>query len=217
MSDSSQLRQREPFHNLVLYWLFKWLVVNPAFRLIYRGKVYGVENVPQQGQLVVVSNHASVFDPPFLSNAVCRPVSFMAKAELFNVPVLKQAIELYGAYPVRRGGVDRQALKYAKSYLDRGWATGVFLSGTRSTDGRIDKPFLGAATIAARSQAPILPVALVGTHNILPKGQRKPKVCVPVTIRIGEVIPPPGKGRENLEATTALCQEQIHALLDLGQ
>ena len=210
--------QREPFHNLVLYWLFKWLAVNPTFRLLYRGKVYGAENVPKQGKLVVVSNHASVFDPPFLSNAVRRPVSFMAKAELFEVPVLKQAIELYGAYPVRRGGTDRQALKYAKQYLEQGWATGVFLNGTRSADGRIHKPFLGAATIAARSQAPILPVALVGAHKILPKGQTRPRVCVPVSIRIGEVIPPPvSKQRESLEETTALCAERIHALLDLGR
>ena len=211
-------RHREPYHNLVLYWLFKWLAVNPTFRLVYRGKVYGIENVPQTGKLVVASNHASIFDPPFVSNAVRRPVAFMAKAELFDVPVLKQAIELYGAYPVRRGGVDRQALKYAKSYLDKGWATGVFLSGTRSRDGRIHKPFLGAATIAARSQAPILPVALVGTQNILPKGESKPKLCVPVSIRIGEVIPPPeSKRRESLEATTALCAERINALLDMGR
>ncbi|MEM9568668.1 MAG: lysophospholipid acyltransferase family protein [Cyanobacteria bacterium P01_E01_bin.34] len=210
-------RQREPFHNLVLYWLFKWLAVNPTFRLMYRGKVYGIENVPKTGQLVVASNHGSVFDPPFVSNAVRRPVAFMAKAELFDVPVLKQAISLYGAYPVRRGGVDRQALKSAKSYLDNGWATGVFLSGTRSRDGRIHKPFLGAATIAARSQAPILPVALVGTQNILPKGESTPKLFVPISIRIGEVIPPPeSKRRESLEATTKLCAERIHALLDMG-
>jgi 1-acyl-sn-glycerol-3-phosphate acyltransferase len=70
--------------------------------LYFRGRIYGAENVPAQGPLVVVSNHASDFDPPILSNCMRRPVAFMAKEELFKVPILKQAITLYGAYPVKR-------------------------------------------------------------------------------------------------------------------
>ncbi|WP_017326859.1 1-acyl-sn-glycerol-3-phosphate acyltransferase [Synechococcus sp. PCC 7336] len=211
-------RQREPFHNLVLYHLFKWLVVSPTLHIIYRGRIYGADRVPKQGPLVVVSNHASLFDPPFLSNCVGRPVAFMAKAELFNVPVLKQAIRLYGAYPVRRGGADRRALLAARQALDNGWAVGIFLNGTRSTDGRIHKPYLGAAAIAAKARVPMLPVALWGTQNILPQGKRLPRGCTPVTVRIGRVLPPPASGdRADLQATAQACTDAIHALLDLGR
>ncbi|WP_204101838.1 MULTISPECIES: lysophospholipid acyltransferase family protein, partial [Spirulina sp. CCY15215] len=106
-------------------------------------RIYGVENVPQEGPLVVASNHASNFDPPIVSNCVCRPVAFMAKEELFKVPVLGQAIELYGAYPVKRSSADRSAIKAALSSLNEGWAVGIFLQGTRTLDGKITEPKLG--------------------------------------------------------------------------
>ncbi len=84
-------------------------------------------NVPQSGPLLVVSNHASYFDPPIVSNCVRRPVAYMAKEELFKIPVLAQAIKLYGAYPVSRGSADRNAIRSALEYLNKGWAVGVFL------------------------------------------------------------------------------------------
>jgi len=120
------MRQREPFFSLVLYHLFKWSVVSPVSHLCFGLKIYGAEHVPRRGAVVVVSNHASDFDPPILSNCVGRPVAFMAKEELFRVPILSQAIRLYGAYPVKRGTSDRQALKYALEFLENGWAVGIF-------------------------------------------------------------------------------------------
>jgi 1-acyl-sn-glycerol-3-phosphate acyltransferase len=156
----------------------------------FHGRIHGVHHVPQSGKLVVVSNHASYFDPPIVSSCVGRPVAFMAKEELFKVPILKQAISLYGAYPVKRGASDRAALRAAIDALQTGWAVGIFLQGTRTADGRIDQPKLGAAMIAAKAQAPLLPVSLWGTHRISGKGSSIPRP-VPVTIRIGEVIPPP--------------------------
>ena len=96
-------RSREPFASLILYHAFKWSVVSPVLNIYLRGHIHGAEHVPMDGPLVVVSNHASDFDPPIVSNCVRRPVAFMAKEELFRVPGLKQAIQLYGAYPVKRG------------------------------------------------------------------------------------------------------------------
>lgn len=130
-------RNREPFASLLLYYAFKWSVVSPMLRVYFRGRVYGAENVPQSGPLVVVSNHASNYNPPLVSNYMRRPVAYMAKEELFKIPILKQAIELYGAYPVSRGSADRTAIRAALKYLDEGWAVGVFLQGTRTPDGRI--------------------------------------------------------------------------------
>lgn len=210
-------RNREPVPSLVLYHLFKWSVVSPLLHTYFRGRIYGAENVPQDQPFIAVSNHASYFDPPLLSCAMRRPVAFMAKEELFEVPVLKQAISLYGAYPVKRTSADRNAIRAALNSLENGWATGVFLQGTRTKDGRITQPKLGAATIAAKAQVPVLPVCLWGTQNILTSGSPLPRP-VAVTVRIGQLSnPPKSSKREDLEALTQQWTDTINVLYDLGR
>lgn len=211
------MANREPVESLILYRLLKYSVVNPMFRLYFRGKVHGAERIPREGKLIVVSNHASDFDPPLLSSCMRRPVAFMAKEELFDVPVLKDAIRLYGAYPVKRGSPDRSAIRAALDALERGWAAGLFLEGTRTPDGRIYNPKLGAAMIAAKTNAPLLPVCLWGTQAIVPKGSTIPRP-VPVTVRIGELIDPPrSTQRQELEVLTRKCTDVINAMHDLGR
>ena len=210
-------KSREPFISLLLYHVFKWSIVNPTLQVYLRGRTYGAENVPQHGPLVVVSNHASDFDPPILSCCLRRPVAYMAKEELFNIPILGQAIQVYGAYPVSRGAADRSAIRSALQYLENGWATGVFLEGTRTPDGRITDPKLGAALIAAKAKAPLLPVSLWGTHKIFKKGSAIP-LPVPITVRIGEVIAAPSStNRDELQIVTQQCATAIKALHDLGR
>ena len=120
----------------------------------------------------------------------------MAKEELFQVPVLKQAIALYGAYPVKRSASDRAALKSALRVLESGWIAAVFLQGTRSADAKITDPKLGAAWIAAKAGVPLLPVSLWGTEKILTKGSAFPQPS-PLTVRIGDVIAPPSSTKKN--------------------
>lgn len=213
----AQVRQREPLTSLLLYHLFKWTIVSPMLHLYFRGRIHGTQHVPRHGPLVIVSNHASDFDPPILSCCVQRPVAYMAKEELFRVPVLSQAIQLYGAYPVKRGSSDRQALKSSLKSLHNGWATGIFLQGTRTADGRITHPKLGAALIAAKAQVPLLPVCLWGTQAIVRRGHYLPKP-VPLTIRIGKPIPPPAStDREKLQAVTQECAAMINILHERGR
>ncbi|HBB33222.1 MAG TPA: 1-acyl-sn-glycerol-3-phosphate acyltransferase [Cyanobacteria bacterium UBA8803] len=210
-------RSREPFASLLLYHAFKWSVVSPVLHVYLQGRIYGAEQVPRQGPLIVASNHASDFDPPIVSNCLQRPVAFMAKEELFRIPILKQAIKLYGAYPVKRGAADRSAIRAALDCLSEGWAVGVFLEGTRTIDARINNPKLGAALIAAKAQVPLLPVSLWGTQAIFQKGSPIPQP-VPVTVRIGKLIDPPtSTTREVLEAVTQKCTAAIHALHDMGR
>lgn len=214
---SLQVPDREPLISLMLYHLFKWSVVSPVLHTYFRGRIYGAQNVPKRGRLLVVSNHASDFDPPIVSNCVGRPVAFMAKEELFQVPVLKQAIQAYGAYPVKRGSADRSAMKSAIASIEKGWATGIFLDGTRTRDGRIQDPKIGAAWIAAKTQSPILPVCLWGSHEIFQSGSAWPR-SVPLTIRIGEIIlPPTSSDRAELDAVTQQCAAVINGLHDLGR
>ncbi len=210
-------RTREPLISLALYHAFKWTVIAPVLHTYFRGKIYGAENVPQTGPVIIVSNHASYFDPPIVSSCVCRPVAYMAKEELFNVPVLAQAIKLYGAYPVSRGSADRNAIRSALEYLENGWAVGVFLEGTRTTDGRIANPKRGAALLAAKAKAPFLPVCLWGSEQILQPGSSLPR-SVPLTIRIGQLIDAPNStNKEELEIVTQKCADAINKMHDLGR
>ncbi len=186
-------------------------------RIYFRGRIYGAEKVPQNGPILVVSNHASDFDPPILSCCMRRPVAYMAKEELFRIPILRQAITLYGAYPVKRGSADRSAIRAALASLDQGWAAGVFITGTRTPDGRVTEPKLGAAMIAAKAQVPLLPVSLWGTHAIFRKGSAFP-YPVPVTVRVGDLISPPASTeRGELETVTQQCADAINALHALGR
>lgn len=210
-------REREPFVNLFLYYLFKYSVLAPMFKTYFRGRIYGAEKVPQAGALVIVSNHASYFDPPILSSCMQRPVAYMAKEELFDVPILKQGIRLYGAYPVKRSAADRSAIRAAVDALNEGWAAGIFLQGHRTPDARITNPKFGGAMIAAKAKAPLLPVSLWGTEGILQKGSSVPQP-VPVTVRIGELIDPPSSTkREALQATTEECAAAVNAMHNLGR
>ena len=198
------------------YRLISYLLVFPVFRLLFRGRTTGNDNVPLEGAVVVVANHGSHLDPPLLGHALGRPVAFMAKAELFRVPLLGPIIRACGAYPVERGAGDREAIRTATDRLLQGWATGVFLDGTRQNDGRVNRPQPGAALLAARAGVPLLPVAIINSYRVLGSGSRRARL-LPIHIRIGTPIPAPAsRKRADLELATRACQEQINALLDQG-
>ena len=212
MSDAPIVRTPGPS---LTYRLVSGLLVFPLFRFLFRGSTQGLEHVPMEGPLVVASNHGSHLDPPLLGHALGRPVAFMAKAELFAIPLLGAVIRACGAYPVRRGASDREAIRTATAKLEQGWATGVFLDGTRQANGRVNNPLPGAALLAARSGAPLLPVAIVNSHRALGSGRIWPRL-VPLQLRVGAPIPPPAsRRRPDLDITTALLKERINELLEL--
>ena len=205
-------RPRQSF----FYGCVSYLFVFPIFRLLFRGQTIGISNVPKAGGVVVVSNHGSHLDPPILGHALGRPVAFMAKSELFKVPILSLIISACGAYPVKRGAGDREAIRNASNRLSEGWATGVFLDGTRQETGRVNDPKAGAALLAARTGSPILPVAIVNSHRAFPKGSILPRF-VSIHLRVGELIhPPKTKKREDLISTTQEIQISINSMLDKG-
>jgi 1-acyl-sn-glycerol-3-phosphate acyltransferase len=209
-------RSREPLANFILYHSLKWSIVAPTLHIYFRGLIHGMENIPSEDPLIIVSNHASNYDPVIISNCVRRPVAYMAKEELFQIPVFRKAIELCGAYPVSRGSPDRQAIRSAIKYLNQGWAVGLFLEGTRTSTGRITNPKRGAALIAAKAKVPLLPICLWGTQEIEKNGIiPRP---VPITIRIGKLIDAPtSTDKDELEAVTQKCADTINSLHDLGR
>ena len=196
----------------ISYWLLCTLVVNPLFRLVFRGRVEGRPPACRGGPCVVVANHGSDLDPPLLSCAMGRPVAFMAKQELFHVPLLAPLIRGLGAVPVRRGHVDRRALDHCLARLRRGWLVGVFLDGTRRATGMVERPRHGAALLAQRSGCPLLPVAILDSHRVLSRGSGLR--LKPITIRIGAPIPAPAnRDRQTMEATSQHCAAVINGLL----
>ena len=199
-----------------VYFCVSNFFVFPIFRFLFRGQTKGISNLPNTGGVVVVSNHGSHLDPPILGHALGRPVAFMAKSELFSLPILAPIISACGAYPVKRGAGDREALRTASNRLIDGWATGVFLDGSRQENGRVNDPKAGAAFLAGRTGCPILPVAIVNSQRAFPKGSFLPRF-VSIHLRVGELIQPPKtRKREDLTSTTKKIQISINSMLDKG-
>jgi 1-acyl-sn-glycerol-3-phosphate acyltransferase len=164
----------------VLYAILKPIAGALAWAL-FRLRTRGRANVPRQGPVLLVANHLSVLDPPLVGVAAPRPLEFMAKEELFRVPVLGPLIRRLHAHPVRRDGSDSRALKAALALLAEGRALLVFPEGTRGEEGRLGPARPGAGMLALLSGAPVVPVHIAGTSRALPRGRAWPR---PTRVRI---------------------------------
>lgn len=134
--------------------------------LLTRWRVRGRDNIPGQGPLLIVANHLNLADPPLLGVSLSRKVVFMAKEELFRSRLSGYFVRSFGAFPVHRGRMDREALRQAKRVLADGLALVMFPEATRSKNAQLQPAFPGSALIALHSGAPILPVGITGTEKI---------------------------------------------------
>ncbi len=150
-------------------WLTKVFFIGPRGGL----RSVGAENVPLSGALIVAPVHLSHLDPPAVACGTKRPLRFMAKEELFKVKVLGPLIRSLGAFPVKRGEGDTESIRYAMSCLEKGEAVLIFPEGTRGDGDTLLPINRGIAMIAKRTGAKVMPVGIVGTNVILPKGGAK--------------------------------------------
>jgi 1-acyl-sn-glycerol-3-phosphate acyltransferase len=137
--------------------------------------VEGEENVPSDGPLIMISNHASNLDPFALGFACHREVNFLGKQELFRIPVVSYLIRQWGTIPLDRGSADASAVRAALGVLRQGKVLALFPEGTRSTTGELQRFREGAAKLALRLALPVVPAAIAGTHAVLPPGARFPR------------------------------------------
>ena len=197
----------------LIYQLVSKVFVLPIYRILFKGHLIGRENIPQKDSFIMVSNHGSLFDPPFLGHAIGRNISFMAKAELFKIPLLGFVIKACGAYPVKRGIADKNTIKIACKKLSNDNCIGIFIDGTRQKNGRVNKPKQGAALLAFKNQKLLLPVAIVNSHRLM-----RFKFFFPlfskIVIKVGKPVQPPqSSSRDELNLVTMHLKDEINNLI----
>lgn len=152
------------------------LVVYPLFRLLFSVEHEGIENVPEEGAVIIAGNHPSYLDPLLVSLPIKRPVRFMAWDALFKVPLLGQIIKAMGAFPVDiRKGRGEAAFREALRVLGSGEALGIFPEGQRSEQAAMGELRTGVARLAIETGAPIVPVTIGGATRAWPKWKLLPK------------------------------------------
>lgn len=146
------------------YRFFRFLF-RIMFYSVFRLKVRGKHHVPEVGTVILCCNHMSLLDPPLLGSPLKRQVHFMAKAELFKVPVIGWLITQFGSFPVKRGGVSKESIRAALEVLNQQKIIGIFPEGTRNQENALAKK--GAASLALKSNAIVIPVAIIGNYILL--------------------------------------------------
>ncbi|WP_327251574.1 lysophospholipid acyltransferase family protein [Streptomyces sp. NBC_01244] len=178
----------------MFYHLLKHVILGPLLRLLFRPRIEGLENIPEDGAAIIAGNHLSFSDHFLMPAILKRRITFLAKAEYFTGPGVKGRLTAAffrsaGQIPVDRSGKDagQAALREGLGVLSKGELLGIYPEGTRSHDGRLYKGKVGVAAMALGAEVPVVPCAMVGTFEIQPPGQKIPKIRR-VTIRFGRPL-----------------------------
>ncbi len=165
-------------YQFVYHVVAPW-IVGPFLKLFNRVEVKGLDCIPAQGPAVIIGNHISLWDPIYLYCLIRRRSYFMAKAELFDIPVIGFLLRRINVFPVKRNSLDRQALKKAAQVLEQGHLLVIFPEGSRSKTGELQPFKQGAALFAHRAGAAVVPVLFENTTKTFPRaiGQKIRIIC----------------------------------------
>jgi 1-acyl-sn-glycerol-3-phosphate acyltransferase len=212
---SSTRRRREPsggpptdrsslsrFWYRIVQWYFSTLIA-----ALFGLRVTGRENIPDQGSVMLVSNHLSHLDVLVLGILLKRPLNYVARSTLFFWP-LGVFIRSLGAFPIQREGIGAQGLKETLKRLRAGGIVTLFPEGTRTRDGELAELKSGIALLAAKAQVPILPAAIAGTFEAWPRSRSYP-IAHPIRVHFGSPIASDQIRSLGPEALTALIRERI--------
>ncbi len=193
----------------LVYGTIRWLVIVVAFRY-FRVRHRGAQHLNIDGPLIIAPVHRSNLDGPLIGGLCKRRFRSLAKESLFPNRVLTAFMASIGAFPVRRGEADREAMRAAEAILRAGEAMVVFPEGTRQSGPEVTGVFDGMSWLASRTGAAIVPVGIAGTEAAMSEGTRLPK-RVRVAIVAAEPIHPP-KTRMSRPALTRLSKEVTTSL-----
>ncbi len=143
-----------------------WTVFRSITKILFRIKISGKENFPKTGGFILAANHQSYLDPPVVGSWAPRPVYFMTKAELFENKILGWYLTNTNAIPVRRGEMDRQAIRAILNVITSGNGITIFPEGTRSSTGEFLEPKAGIGMIAKKAECPIIPAYVSGFNQL---------------------------------------------------
>lgn len=173
-----------------------WVAFRSFFRLYNRLTIYNAGRVPETGPVILASNHASFYDPPVIGACLTRKINYLARASLFNKPLVGPLIRSWNAVPVDRDGGSGRGLRTILERLNKGGAIIVFPEGTRSSDGILKPGQAGVGLTVLKSAAPVVPVRVFGSFNALPRHRWFP-LPARVSVKFG---PPMAFAREREEA-----------------
>jgi 1-acyl-sn-glycerol-3-phosphate acyltransferase len=157
--------------------------------IFWKFRVFGLENLPSKGGVLLASNHQSVLDPVLVAMVLPREMHFMARRTLFRIPVFRAIIVSYNAFAIERDSADVKGVKEAIRRLEAGNILLVFPEGTRTGDGSIGRMKPGIGMLAERAAVPIVPVLIHGAYEVLPKGVRIPRLGR-ISMVFGKPLPP---------------------------
>lgn len=194
--------------------------ITPMARMIYRPRVEGRSKVPADGPVIFASNHLSFIDSIAIPVAAPRPVHFLAKSSYFEGTGFSGAIkrsffQSIGAIPVRRGAGQAalDALDQQRQLLEEGLTVALYPEGTRSDDGRLYKGRTGAAFLALQTGAPVVPVGIIGTDQVMPRGAKIPSMKERITVRFGDPLDVSVHGPATSGKARRLATDQIMAAI----
>jgi 1-acyl-sn-glycerol-3-phosphate acyltransferase len=200
-----------------VYGFFHYLVTL-AYDLFFRGDVYGTENLPREGAFLIAANHLSFLDPPLIGSHVPRQLCFFARKTLWKPGIAAWWLDAVGTIPVDRdGGQDISALKRVLRSLKEDKSVILFPEGTRSIDGKLQKPKAGVGFMVCRTQVPVVPARIFGSFEAFGKGVKFPRLGTRVSVVYGPPISPAvydesGAGKERYQIASERIMAEIAKL-----
>ena len=187
------MQQRMTFWYLLGYSLSKAIA-----KTFFHYRVFGAENMIEEGPCIIAANHCSYLDPPLVGVACRRAIHYLARKSLLDVPLLGPILPELNVIPVDPNNADRSALMGAIRVVRNGGAVLIFPEGTRSPDGLLQAARPGIGMIAAKTGAPVIPARISGSHEALPRGGSMPRRAR-VTVTVGKPIRPESSNRSGRE------------------